>query len=62
MSQTFRECWFSTGPVPGRHTALRYSGPMRVFISSAVHGLESFRDAVERAAKVLGHEVALPLR
>ncbi len=30
---------------------------MRIFISSVISGMESFRDAVERAARTLGHEV-----
>lgn len=34
-----------------------YSGIMKVFVSSPVRGLESYRDAVARAGRILGHEV-----
>jgi hypothetical protein len=40
-----------------RRSPVRYSGVMKVFVSSPVRGLESFRDAVARAGKILGHEV-----
>ncbi len=34
-----------------------YSGLMKVFIGSPIHGLERFRDAAARAASALRHDV-----
>ena len=36
---------------------MRYSGAMNVFISSAIRGLQPFREAAARAAAALRHEV-----